>query len=92
VRRSKPPPLAVVVDWFGIDTSSLSQGLAASLAVEKVRDLLVQIDLPLHLRQFGVTEADFPVVIEESLPSGSLKHNPRPLNASDLAAILAAAL
>jgi alcohol dehydrogenase class IV len=65
---------------------------AARLASGKVRELLVQIDLPLQLRQFGVTEADFPVIIEESLPSGSLKHNPRPLDADDLHAILSAAL
>jgi alcohol dehydrogenase class IV len=64
----------------------------AAQAPDRVRDLLVQIDLPLRLRPFGVSEADFLVIIEESLPSGSLKHNPRPLNAEDLQAILTAAL
>jgi len=83
---------AQVARWLGVSTSGLSSSAAAPLAVEKVRDLLVQIDLPLQLCQFGVAEADFPVIIEESLPSGSLKHNPRPLGASDLTAILSAAL
>ena len=83
---------AQVARWLGLDTAGLPLGDAARLAVVQVRQLLVQIDLPLRLREFGVTEADFPIIIEESLPSGSLKHNPRPLDAVDLSVILAAAL
>jgi alcohol dehydrogenase class IV len=71
---------AHVARWLGADTASLPPGVAARLAVERVRQLLVQIDLPLRLREFGVTEADFPIIVEESLPSGSLRHNPRLLN------------
>jgi hypothetical protein len=39
-----------------------------------------------------VTNSGSSLIIEESLPSGSLKHNPRPLKGSDLDAILSAAL
>ena len=83
---------ARVARWLGADTAGVPPGDAARMAVERVRELLVQIDLPLRLREFGVTGSDLALIIEESLPSGSLKHNPRPLNASDLEAILTAAL
>jgi alcohol dehydrogenase class IV len=82
---------ARVAQWLGADVSGLPDPEAAQLAVEEVRRLLVRIELPLRLRDLGVAESDFPLVIEESLPSGSLKHNPRPLGATDLQAILSAA-
>jgi alcohol dehydrogenase class IV len=83
---------ARVATSLGADTAGLSTLEAARVAVDCVQEVLVEIGLPLHLREFGVTEADFPIIIAESLPSGSLKHNPRPLGADDLEAILAAAL
>lgn len=82
---------AQVAEWLGVDTACLSVSAAARLAVEQVHRILVQIELPLRLREFGVAQTDFPVIIEESLPSGSLKHNPRPLTADDLAIILSQA-
>lgn len=63
----------------------------AELAVERVRDLLDEIDIPARLRDVGVERAQFPAIVEESMPSGSLKHNPRPLDAGDVRAILEAA-
>jgi alcohol dehydrogenase class IV len=82
---------AQVAQWLGADVTDLPGAAAAQQAVEVVRRLLVEIDLPLRLRDLGVARADFPLIIEESLPSGSLKHNPRPLGASDLQAILSVA-
>ncbi len=64
----------------------------ARAAVEAVRALLSRIGIPEHLRGFGVTPDRFDQIIAESLPSGSLKHNPRPLAAADVRAILEAAL
>lgn len=59
--------------------------------VEGVRQMLEAINIPLRLRDVGVTRESFPIIVEESLPSGSLKHNPRPLAAEDVTAILEAA-
>jgi len=64
----------------------------ARAAVEGVRGLLGRIGIPSHLRDYGVGEEHLPQIIEESLPSGSLQHNPRPLAAEDVRAILEAAL
>jgi hypothetical protein len=43
------------------------------------------------MEPLGVKMEDFPLIIEGSLPSGSLKHNPRPLAAEDIETILVAA-
>ena len=61
-------------------------------AVEAVRELLTKIGIPEHLEPLGVRRDDFPVLIEESLPSGSLKSNPRPLEAKDVRCILEMAM
>ena len=65
---------------------------AARAAVEGVRALLGRIGIPARLGDFGVREEHLPQIIAESLPSGSLQHNPRPLAADDVRAILTAAL
>ena len=70
----------------------LGQEPAPSKAVEAVRELLAQIGIPEHLEPLGVRRDDFPVLIEESLPSGSLKSNPRPLGAEDVRQILEMAM
>ncbi|NLD74953.1 MAG: iron-containing alcohol dehydrogenase, partial [Chloroflexi bacterium] len=64
----------------------------ARAAVEGVRGLLGRIGIPTRLRDYGVGEEHLPQIIDESLPSGSLQHNPRPLAAEDVRAILEAAL
>ncbi len=63
----------------------------ATEGVDGVRRMLESIQVPLRLRDVGVDREAFPVIVEESLPSGSLKHNPRPLAAEDVMAILEAA-
>lgn len=41
-----------------------------------------------HITDLGITEADFPAIITESLNSGSMKANPREVKAEDLMNIL----
>jgi alcohol dehydrogenase class IV len=82
---------AEVARLMGADIHGLSTEAAAHLAVERVRALLVQVGIPLHLRAFGVTEEGFPVIIKEA-QSESLKHNPRVLKDEDVLQILRSAL
>ncbi|MBN1284375.1 MAG: iron-containing alcohol dehydrogenase [Anaerolineae bacterium] len=63
----------------------------AEAGIARVRRLLEKINIPLRLRDVGVDRAQFPAIVVESLPSGSLKHNPRKLGAEDVTAILEAA-
>ncbi|MHB0857490.1 MAG: iron-containing alcohol dehydrogenase family protein [Anaerolineae bacterium] len=83
---------AEVARLLGVETTGLAVAAAAEAGVMRVRDLLKGIGIPSHLRPFGVSEEGLDPIIAESLPSGSLKHNPRPLDAEDVRAILLAAL
>jgi len=83
---------ARVAAALGIDARDMDEATAARAAVDAVRDLLRQVGIPEHLSTFGVGEDAFDAIIEESLPSGSLQHNPRPLGAEDVRRILEAAL
>lgn len=77
---------------LGIESRDMDEPTAARAAVDAVRDLLRQVGIPEHLSVYGVAEDAFDAIIEESLPSGSLQHNPRPLAAEDVRRILEAAL
>ena len=83
---------AEVAHLLGETTRHLTPEAAARQAVARVRELWGQIGIPGHLSEFGVTRGHFDLIIQESLPSGSLKHNPRPLGAEDVRHILDSAL
>ena len=83
---------ADIAALMGVDTTGLSTEEASAAAAARVRELVTQIGVPLHLHEFGVKPDDFEMIIAESLPSGSLQHNPRPLAAEDVRHILEAAL
>jgi len=53
-----------------------------------VEDLLGRLDLPRDLRSFDVDPAMIPLLVAESLPSGSLKANPREATAEACAEVL----
>jgi alcohol dehydrogenase class IV len=64
---------------------------AAGAAVDRVSDLVAAVGIPRHLEPLGLKRADYAAIVEGTLPSGSFKHNPRPLGAADVEAILDAA-
>lgn len=61
---------------------------AAKELIGYIRKLNQEFDIPTHLGALGLQEADIPRLVEESLPSGSLKANPRPASAADLEHLL----
>jgi len=83
---------AHIAQLLGVDTRGMDMDTAAQQGVERVRELLAAVGLPQRLGPLGVKREDVPVIVEGSLPSSSLKHNPRPLAAEDITAILEAAL
>jgi alcohol dehydrogenase class IV len=83
---------ANIARLLGEETEGMTTEQAADKSVEAVRRILDKVEIPFHLREFGVREEDFPLIIEESLPSGSLKHNPRPLGADDVRYLLEVAM
>jgi alcohol dehydrogenase class IV len=83
---------ACIAELLGQDTRQMDERQAAERAVERVRELISAVDIPSSLSTFGVREQDLSQIAQESMPSGSLKHNPRPLQLEDVIAILTAAL
>lgn len=79
---------ARVARLLGCAVEGMGQKEASHLAVERVREILQEVGLALRLRDLGVPREDFPLIVKESLPSGSMKHNPRPLSPADLQALL----
>jgi alcohol dehydrogenase class IV len=79
---------ARVAALLGVNTRDLSYQQAAERAVSKVTQMVRALDIPLHLEELGVKRADWTEIIEASLPSGSLQHNPRPMRAQDVRAVL----
>jgi alcohol dehydrogenase class IV len=83
---------ARVAQLLGEITNHLTPEAAAEKAVGRVRHMLRKVGIVEHLASLGVQRADFDWIIAESLPSGSLKSNPRPLAAEDVRCLLEAAL
>lgn len=55
---------------------------------QEAGDMLRALGMPTDLREFGIPAQDFNVVIEESMPSGSLKANPKKVSRADLREML----
>jgi len=63
--------------------------LAGRPIIEHVERLRDQLGIPADLKAHRITADEVEWIVRESLPSGSLKMNPRPTSADDLRAILA---
>ena len=83
---------ASVARLLGCDITGTSALEVATRAVEIVRQLLGRIGIPEHLASFGVRQQDLQQIVDEALPSGSTRHNVRPLDGDDLSRILVSAL
>ncbi len=56
--------------------------------IRKIKSLLRKFNIPQNLRDLGVNKKDFDFIAKESLTSGSLKANKKPLGYSDVIKIL----
>jgi len=83
---------AHVAELLGLDVTGLSPLQAGERATDYVFKLNRELGLDRRLREFGVTEADLPILAAESLPSGSLKANPRPPTQEEMEELLRRAL
>ena len=63
----------------------------AKWGIEKLRDILNYINIPLHLREVGIKESDLEDIIQDTKGS-SLQNNPRDTNKESLKKILLNAL
>jgi len=64
---------------------------AARALADHIDELNRDLGIPKHFGGLGLRKDDYPLLIEQSMPSGSLKHNPREASPGDIAALLDAA-
>lgn len=58
---------------WGIDTDSLSKTEAAEAGIEKLRDFIKELELPLTLRELGATEEMLPKIANSTVLGGAYK-------------------
>jgi alcohol dehydrogenase len=81
-----------IADALGVDVDGVDPETAARLAVEEVDRIVEALDIPLTLKDLGVTEKDLPYLAKQGLAAERLvTNNPRPLDAAALEAIATAA-
>ncbi len=61
---------------------------AAAAGMKYLMSLQRKLAIPQYIFELGITEADFPTIINESLTSGSMKANPREAKPEDIVNIL----
>jgi alcohol dehydrogenase class IV len=66
----------------------LGKDQASKLAIDKVKQLLAEVAFPWRLRELGVKPEDFGQIAKDSMPSGSLKANPRLVTEEDVIYLL----
>ena len=59
---------------WGINTDSMSDEQAAAEGIEKLREFVVSLGLPLTLRELGATEEMLPKIAESTITGGGYKH------------------
>ncbi|HOX39462.1 MAG TPA: iron-containing alcohol dehydrogenase [Candidatus Brocadiia bacterium] len=62
--------------------------LAGGDIADFIQNLLSNLGLPSDLAEFGIREADYDAIVEESLTSGSLKSNPHKFTGGDVISVL----
>jgi alcohol dehydrogenase len=80
------PQLAEIAEALGEDVSALPPNEAAERAVDAIRRLLADVDLPASLREFGIEPAnvDIAALVEDAMKSRNIVTNPRTVTPADL--------
>src|SRR6266568_5316228 len=79
------PQLAQGAEAMGISLAGRSAESAVEEAIQRVYDLIGQMNLPQRLRDIGVQETDLPHLARVALQSRAVQSNPKPI--SDVAQI-----
>lgn len=83
-----PEKMANIARALGVDTSQLTVQQAAESAIDAVIHLNEQLNIPLNIKELGVTLDKLPKLVEDSMRSGNVLINPRLTKATDIKAII----
>ena len=86
------PQLAPAAEAMGIPLAGKSTEAAVEEAIQHIYTLIGQMNLPQHLRDVGVQEADIPHLAQLALQSNAVRNNPKAItSAAQLESVLRAA-
>ena len=84
--------LAPAAQTMGISLVGRSAEIAVEEAIQRIYALIAQMNLPQHLREVGVQEADLPHLAQLAFRSRTVQNNPKPItDPAQLEALLWAA-
>lgn len=72
---------------MGVDTNGMTDEQAAQAACDAVRALAVEVGIPQHLSELGITEKDIPALAEQALADVCTPGNPREVTLDDIVAL-----
>ena len=86
------PQLAQAAKAMGITLTGRSAEAAVEEAIQHIYRMIGQMNLPQHLRDVGVQEADLPHLAQVALQSNAVRNNPKPItSAAQIESVLQAA-
>lgn len=83
-RPAVPDRFRDVARAMGVDVNGLSDDEASKKAVEAVRNIMDEVDLPSSLSELGVEEDDLQTIAEKSMDTSEIGDNPREASAEDM--------
>lgn len=76
-----------IAEAMGVDISGMTTEEAAQAACDAVRALAVEVGIPQHLSELGITEKDIPVLAEQAFTDVCTPGNPRDVTLDDIVAL-----
>ena len=76
-----------IADAMGVDITGMTPEEASQAAVEAVRQLALNVGIPQHLSELGITAADIPALAEQAIADVCTPGNPREVTLDDIKAL-----
>lgn len=76
-----------IAEAMGVDITGMTPEEASKAAVEAVRQLALNVGIPQHLSELGITEADIPALAEQAIADVCTPGNPREVTLDDIKAL-----
>lgn len=73
-----------VAEAMGVDVKNMTPEEGADAAIEAVRRLIDDVNLPADLKEFGITEEDLPALAEKAMEDSQMTFNPRPCDEEEM--------
>jgi alcohol dehydrogenase class IV len=75
--------LEIAARALGVDTAGMKCEQAAYAAIDAIRALITELELPSRLRDIGVAEADLPLIAKNTMSDVATANNPRKVHGVD---------